>query len=83
MKLWLGNIAPDTTDEEIKELVNKYAPGLTWAGIQRVESGSRPGAVLEFSGGQTGALEKVSQRLNGMYWKERSLVCEPIPTLRP
>jgi len=83
MKLWLGNIAPDTTDEEIKELVNKYAPGLTWAGIQRVESESRPGAVLEFSGEQTGALEKISQRLNGMYWKERSLVCEPIPTLSP
>jgi len=83
MKLWLGNIAPDTTDEEIKELVNKYAPGLTWAGIQRVESESRPGAMLEFSGEQTGALEKISQRLNGMYWKERSLVCEPIPTLSP
>ena len=77
MKLWLGNIAPDTTDEEIKELVNKYAPGLSCTGIERVESETRPGAMLEFSGEQSGgALQKASQRLNGMYWKERSLVCQ-------
>ena len=82
MRLWLGNIAPGTTDEEIKALVNKYAAGLTCTGIQRVESETRPGAILEFSGEQAGALERVSQRLNGMYWKERSLVCGPVPTLR-
>jgi len=78
MKLWLSNIAPDTTDEEIKELVQKYGPGLTCTSIQRVESKSRPGAMLEFSGEQTGALEKLSQRLNGMYWKSHALASERV-----
>ena len=79
MRLWLGNIAPGTTDEEIKGLVNKYAAGVTCTGIQRVESETRPGVILEFSGEQSGgALQKASQRLNGMYWKERSLVCQTV-----
>ena len=33
MKLWMGNIAPDTSDEESKELVKKYAPGLTCTSV--------------------------------------------------
>ena len=79
MKLWIGNIAPGTSDEEIKELVKKYAPELTCSGIERVEgTGSRPGAMLEFAGGGAGGIEKLSQRLNGVYWKNRSLLCEKI-----
>jgi hypothetical protein len=79
MKLWLGNIEPGTSDEEIKELVKKYAPDLTCTDIERVEgSGSRPGAMLELSGGGMGALDKLSQRLNGMYWKNRSLVSQKL-----
>jgi hypothetical protein len=79
MKLWIGNIAPGTPDEEVRELVKKYAPALECTSIQRVEGdGSRPAAVLEFANPPLGALEGVSMRLNGMYWKERSLVVQTI-----
>ncbi|HEX7271416.1 MAG TPA: RNA-binding protein [Casimicrobiaceae bacterium] len=79
MRLWMGNIAPGTSDEEIKELVKKYAPELTCNKIERVEgTGSRPGAMLEITGGEMGALEKLSLRLNGIYWKERELVCQKL-----
>ena len=79
MKLWIGNIAPGTPDEEVRGLVKKYAPDLECTGIQRVEGdGSRPAAVLEFANPALGALEGVSMRLNGMYWKERSLVVQTI-----
>jgi len=79
MRLWMGNIAPDTSDEEIKELVKKYAPELTCQKIERVEgTGARPGAMLELTGGEMGALDKLSLRLNGIYWKERSLVCQKL-----
>ena len=79
MKLWIGNIAPGTPDEEVRELVKKYAPNLECTKIQRVEGdGSRPAAVLEFANPALGALEGVSMRLNGMYWKERSLVVQTI-----
>jgi hypothetical protein len=79
MKLWMGNIEPGTSDDEIKELVKKYAPDLTCTSLERVEgTGSRPGAMLEFSGGGMGALDKLSLRLNGIYWKNRALVCQKI-----
>jgi hypothetical protein len=81
MRLWMGNIAPDTSDDELKAFVKKYAPDLDCIAIQRVEgSGSRPGAILEFSGGALDAMEKLSLRLNGMYWKERALVCSKLIT---
>jgi hypothetical protein len=81
MRLWMGNIAPGTSDEELKVFVKKYVPKLECTSVQRVEgSGSRPGAILEFSGGKLGDMEKLSLRLNGMYWKERALVCSTLIT---
>jgi hypothetical protein len=81
MRLWMGNIAPGTSDEDLKVFVKKYAPELECTSVQRVEgSGSRPGAILEFSGGKLGDMEKLSLRLNGMYWKERALVCSTLIT---
>ena len=79
MKLWMGNVAPGTSDDELKDLVKKYAPELTCTSIRREEgTGSRPGAVLEFTCGALGAMEKLSLRLNGIYWKGRSLVCQKL-----
>ena len=79
MKLWIGNIAPGTSDDEVTALVKKYAPELNCSGIQRVEgTGSRPGAMLEFTNAGAIAIDNLSRRLNGMYWKERSLFCSKL-----
>ena len=79
MKLWIANIAPGTPDEEIRALVKKYAPDLECTKIQRVDGdGSRPAAMLEFADAPIGALEKVSMRLNRMYWKKRELLVQTI-----
>jgi hypothetical protein len=76
MKLWIGNIAPDTSDDEIKEFVKKYAPDLECGTIERVEgAGTRPAAMLQFPEASRAMLEKLRMRLNGMYWKGRALVC--------
>ena len=73
MKLWLGNIDPETTDYELRELVRRYAK-LEVALITREGGeGSRPGAVLEFAEGDRDALYALERRLNGLYWKNRSL----------
>ena len=75
MKLWIGNIAPGTTDAELTALVKKYAHQLECTAVQRVEGdGSRPAAVLQFADAPMGVVEQVSMRLNGMYWKERELI---------
>jgi hypothetical protein len=74
MKLWIGNIAPGTTDDELREFVGKYAPQLEIKAIQRIDGdGSRPAASIEFVDTPYGSVEKVSMRLHGMHWKGREL----------
>ena len=78
-KLWIGNIAPGTSDEEIRELVKKYSPDLKCTNIQRVDGdGSRPAATLEFADTPYGSVEKISLRLHGMYWKGRELFVQTL-----
>lgn len=77
MKLWIGNIAPGTSDTELREFLAKY--GLdTIASIEQVPGdGTRPAAVLEVASTPE-AMMKVTQRLNGMYWKGRTLTVQSI-----
>jgi hypothetical protein len=75
MKLWIGNIAPGTSDDEIRELVKKYVADAECVSIERVDGdGSRPAAMLEFAG----SVDTIVARLQGMYWKERKLNVQPI-----
>jgi hypothetical protein len=79
MKLWIGNMAPDTTDEEICAFVTKYAPTLEIKSIQRVDGdGTRPGASIEFVDTPYGSVEKISLRLHGMHWKGKELFVQTL-----
>ena len=79
MKLWIGNIAPGTTDDEVREFVGKYAPQLEIKTIQRVDGdGSRPAASIEFLDTPYGSVEKISMRLHGMHWKGRELFVQAL-----
>ena len=75
-RLWIGNIVPGTTDDEIKGLVAKYSHDpMECIELQRVEGdGSRPAALMTFTGKKFDTLGKLALRLNGMYWKGRELV---------
>ena len=76
-RLWIANIAPGTNDDELKALVAKYAQEpMECTEIQRVEgNGSRPAAMMTFTGKKVDTLGKLALRLNGMYWKGRALGC--------
>ena len=77
MKLWIGNIAPGTSDDELREFLAKYGV-TTVASVEQVPGdGSRPAAVLEVASTPE-ALMKVTERLNGMHWKGRTLVVQAI-----
>jgi hypothetical protein len=79
MKLWIGNMAPDTTDDEIRAFVMKYANELQIKSIQRVDGdGSRPGASIEFVDTPYGSVEKIQLRLHGMHWKGRELFVQTL-----
>ncbi|HET9338361.1 MAG TPA: RNA-binding protein [Casimicrobiaceae bacterium] len=75
-RLWIANLAPGTTDEELKALCARYAPDLECMEVRREEGdGSRPAAVMSFSGKSIDSLSKLKRRLDGLYWKERRLSC--------
>lgn len=75
MKLWIGNIAPGTDDEELKSLLGRYGIAAV-ASIEKVDGdGTRPAAILEVAATPEG-IAKVTQRLNGLYWKGRSLTVQ-------
>jgi len=75
LKLWIGNIAPDTSDDEVRALLQKYGD-IEVSSIERVaEDGSRPAAILEVAA-TTEMMFKITQRLNGLYWKGRSLTVQ-------
>ena len=79
MKLWIGNVAPGTSDDELREFVRKYAPDLEVKHIQRVDGdGSRPAASIEFVDTPYGSVEKISLRLHGMHWKGRELFVQTL-----
>jgi RNA recognition motif-containing protein len=73
MNLWIGNLDPAVTDDELKAFVAKYgcpAPER----IERVPGdGSRPAAVLFFPSEHDKAVGNAQLRLHGMYWKNRQL----------
>ena len=78
-KLMIANLPPDTGDEDIKALVAKYMPDVECGAIQRVEGdGSRPAAILAFPSATFGAMGKLEQRLNGMFWNGRTLSCSAL-----
>ena len=73
MKLWIGNLDPETTDDELKDFVRKYTQ-LEVSGIVRHPGdGTRPAAMLEFKDGDIAVLSQAQLRLHGMYWKNRAL----------
>ena len=74
-RLWIANIAPGTTDDEIKALVAKYSRDpMDCTEIQHVEGdGSRPAALMTFTGKKFDTLGNLALRLDGMFWKGRTL----------
>jgi RNA recognition motif-containing protein len=75
MKLWIGNIAPGTTDDELRALLDKYG-SISVASVERVaDDGPRPAAILEIAA-TSEQMFQITQRLNGMYWKGQSLTVQ-------
>lgn len=73
-RLWLSNVPPEASDDDLRELAKKYSPHLEVIALQREPGdGSRPVAFMTFKGGEFGDVERLAERLNGLYWKERKL----------
>lgn len=72
-KLMLGNIAPETTDDEIKDFLVKYGfPA--YDAIEHYEGdGSRPSVMVTFNNLGAPELDKLKPRVHDIYWKQRKV----------
>ena len=76
MRLWIGNIEPGTSDDTLRAFVMRYAAGISVDKIQRIDGdGSRPAALLTFTGDTYETVPALALRLDGMYWQGRKLTC--------
>jgi hypothetical protein len=72
-RLLLGNLEPGATDAEIRDFLVKYGFP-PFDDIEREPGdGSRPGAVVTFSGIDPGRLTTLQDRVHHMFWKKRKL----------
>jgi len=77
MKLWIGNVEPGTSDAELREFLARYGIDQVDS-IQQVEGdGSRPAVVVDVPA-TADMLNKVTQRLNGLHWKGRTLTVQAL-----
>jgi hypothetical protein len=77
--LWIGNIAPGTSDEELKALLVKYGfPACD--GIEHVPGdGSRPAAMVSFDSTDAMVLQMLQPRVDNLFWKDRRLNVSIMP----
>ena len=80
--LWIGNIAPETSDEELKALLVKYGfPAFD--SIERMPGdGTRPAALLRFDATTAGVLRQLQPRVHNLFWKDRRLNVEVLSDSR-
>jgi RNA recognition motif-containing protein len=72
-KLWIGNFAPDVTDEELRAFLVKYGfpePDES----ERIDAdGPRPAATVAFHAKTTSELAELATRIHDVYWRGHSL----------
>jgi len=73
MELWLGNLDPAATDDDLRALVAKYSKLELTALKREAGDGSRPGVILDFAQAQPGDIDNLQRRLHGLYWRGRAL----------
>ena len=79
-QLWIGNLAPDTSDDELQALLVKYGCP-EWDEITHMPGdGSRPAVMLSFDALHALQLHQLQTRLNNLFWKERRLNVSVLPT---
>jgi hypothetical protein len=76
--LWIGNIPPGTSDEELKALLVKYGfPAFD--SIDHVKGdGTRPAAMLTFDAIDPAALQQLQPRVHNLFWKDRRINVEVV-----
>lgn len=72
-KLLVGNLPPNTAEEDLKALLVKYGfPPFT--SMEAIPGdGSRPAVALEFEGVDAETLRKLTLRVHDLFWVDRRI----------
>jgi len=69
MRLWIGNLPPDTSDDDLRAFVHKYVQ-VELGIMTHVEvDGKNPGILIEVHGAEYALLAEMQRRLHNVYWK--------------
>jgi hypothetical protein len=78
-ELWMGNVADDATDDEIREFLIRYGFP-SFDEIQRIPGdGSRPAVLLTFKDTEPHALRTLESRVQHLFWKNRTINVNVVP----
>jgi hypothetical protein len=73
MKLWISNLPPNKSDEEIRAFVRKYTQVEIEAMTRIDGDGSSPGVLIEIDGATRLMLSAMQTRMNRMYWDQHEI----------
>ena len=74
MKVWVGNLPPEATADEVKQRLVKHGFPECIAMQPVPGAGTRPGMAVEFEGVPAEGIRPFIQRMDGLCWKSRKLV---------
>lgn len=76
MKLWISNLPPEKSDEDVRAFVRKYTQ-VEIDAITRIDGGgSRPGVLIEIASATEFLMAGIKHRLDRMYWDEHELAVQ-------
>jgi len=75
-RLLLTNIAPGTSDDEIRAFLDKYGLPASESLEQVPGDGTRPSVILAYPDVEVDVLEKFAERIHHMFWKNRELTAQ-------
>ncbi len=79
-QLWIGNLPPEATDDEVVELVKKYSGCQSRIAQHVPGTGTRPAVVVEFAAdAMSDKVEMLALRLAGMHWRGHTLTAARVP----
>ena len=73
MKLWVRNVSPDVTGDELNSLLRRYGAPRFDTMTAVANDDSRRGVVLTFDNVNALVLYQLARRLDGLFWKEHGL----------
>jgi RNA recognition motif-containing protein len=76
MKLWIGNLPPGKSDEDVRAFVRKYSEAEISSMTRIAGDGTRPGVLIGIEGASHSMFTIMQRRLKGISWDQHELTVQ-------